>query len=331
MHILQALRERKSEQALYETCTYLSSSNTDGLEAEWIAILSEIGMSSRILNSKDLWIQCLHDIKSLLDADAIDVTEALVCTTKLYLLYIKAASPIANSIPQLRARVIEHFPKGVKLSYKGVMVFEKIMPEPSDDQLYDMAHRILSGFIKLLHSHHPLTGNAIEFIARKKLTIPCVQVWPAPSPQEAAKGDPVWFVWGTIMLYFPNDLYISVAWSLFCHKYKKKDKMERIGLLVGCASCACEATHASSMVDTSTSGWTTTEAEIIDNISQLALDLWASHNPASFERKPEPVSPSPVDVFLDFLPTRTKNNTMSYNEDITPGAIKIIHVGTKYS
>lgn len=330
MHILQALRERKSEQALFETCTYLSSGNTDALEDEWIAVLAEIGMSGpsgvASAGTKDLWTQCMYDVKSLIDCDAIDVTDALICTTKLYLLYIRTATPISASLAQLRARVIDHFPAGTRLSYKGVMLYDQIIPdEVSGAELHEFAHRILSGFIKLFHSHSPLTASAVEFIARKKMVIPCKRVWPAPNPQEAAKGDPVWFVWGAVLLYFPNDFFVQVAWSLYSKGWKKKDKMERLGLLVGTAACATYDSNmdvslrASDMIDSGSTGWTSSEAAVIENISQLAPDLWASHSPPKMAGTLAPTTPStatiptinPSDVLEDFIPLRIDSKPAS--------------------
>jgi hypothetical protein len=326
MHILQALRERKSEQALFETCTYLSSSNTDALEDEWIAVLAEIGMSGAggvaSAGTKDLWTQCIYDVKALIDSDAIDVTDALICTTKLYLLYIRTATPISASLAQLRARVLEHFPAGTRLSYKGVMLYDQIIPDEASAgaELHEFAHRILSGFIKLFHNHSPLTASAVEFIARKKIVIPCKRVWPAPNPQEAAKGDPVWFVWGAVLLYFPNDFFVQVAWSLYSKGWKKKDKMERLGLLVGTAACVTYDPHldaslrASDMIDTGSSGWTSSEAAVIENISQLAPDLWASHSPPpKISTASAPSLPSnaaqinPADVLEEFVPLRIES------------------------
>jgi hypothetical protein len=326
MHIIKAIRERKSEQALYETCVYLSSSNVSALEEEWIAVLSEIGMSREVQTAKELWVQCLYDVKALVDADALDVTDALVCTTKLYLLYVKTAMPHVTSLPQLRARVIDYFPSGVKLSYKGVTMFEQIIPDDSDAELHQAAHRILSGLIKLFHTHNVLTSDAVEFIARKKLVIKCRKVWPAPTPAEASKGDSVWFTWGALLLYFVNDPYVQVAWLLFCHKYKKKDKMERLGLLVGAASCCTRTSLSedieSDMIDQSTVGWTKAEASIIENISDLAADLWAAHVPtgntgaatvatatvaaSSSKKQTQQTQQTQHDVLMDFRPTRAR-------------------------
>lgn len=337
MHILQAFRERKSDQALFETCTYLAKGDTDSLEDEWIAILSEIGMSRETPKVKELWSQCMYDVKALIDADAIDVTDALVCTTKLYLLYVRTAAPISNSLAQLRIRVIKHFPAGARLAYKGVLLFDTIIPEETDKELHDFAHRILSGFIKLFHTHDPMTANAVEFIARKKMCIPCKRVWPTPDPQEAAKGDPVWFVWGAILLYFPNDLYVHVAWTLFGHKIKEKSKkqpkMERLGLLVGAAACAAYDKPVDSvdtdMIEDASANWTTNEANVIDNIYQLAPDLWASHSPPQDPKQRASLGEGksttktglgddtqgklssvdmPDDVLMDFVPLKRNNH-----------------------
>ena len=277
MHILQALREKKSDQALFETCNYLASRNTSTLEDEWIAILGEVGMSTNVGRDKALWTQCVNDVKLLVDADELEVTDALVCTTKLYLLYQRTARPITDSLSKLRERVIDHFPTETRLSYKGVNLFESILPEETEEnkEIVKFYHRILSGFIKLFHDKNPVTPEAIEFIARKKVNVPLKAIWPSPSPQEAAKEDPVWFTWGAILLYFPNDLYVSVAWTLFSHNWRRKYKMERIGLLVGAAACAVN--NGSSELVSST--WNREETAVIENIFNLAPDLWASHSP----------------------------------------------------
>ena len=272
MHILQALREKKSDQALFQTCTYLATNDTDALEDEWIAVLSEIGMSSSLVTSKFLWIQMLAEVSSLIEAEALDITDALVFTTKLYLLYQRTATSSPDSLTRLRSQVIDHFPDNVQLSYKGISLFSQILPSEENEELHAFGHRILSGFIKLFHGKHASTANAVEFIARKKCAIKLPKVWPAPNPQEAGKGDPVWFVWGAVMLYFPNDIYVQTAWSLFCLRWKKKYKMERLGLLVGAAACVTNSANTSAP-------WTSEEIKVIENINVLAPDLWAAHTP----------------------------------------------------
>ena len=344
MHILQALRERKSDQALFETCSYLSANNTEALEDEWVAILAEIGMSAALTASKHLWIQLIDDLLFLVTADAIDVTDALICTTKLYLLYQRTATSTADSIARLRARVIEHFPPDARLSYKGVHLFQQILPEANGDeaaaQLHDFAHRILSGFIKLFHGQHTMTGNAIEFIARKKMAIPLPRVWPSPNPQESGRGDPVWFTWGALLLYFPNDLFVQTAWTLFSLRWKNKYKMERLGLLVGAGSCAATDTNASAT-------WTHDEVAIIENLAQLAPDLWAAHTPpppmkstatltstvspimGGFQDDNVGISKSDnFDIISDFVPRVTQQAARCESSDSTPDEhqVKIINI-----
>lgn len=300
MHILQASRGKKSDQALFETCNYLAARNTTALEDDWLSILAEIGMSPSIGQDKVLWIQCVHDVKMLVDADELDITDALVCTTKLYLLYQRIAGPVTDSIAKLRERVIDQFPTDSRLSYKGINLFESILPEETDanKEIIKFCHRILSGFIKLFYDKNPVTPEAIEFIARKKVSIPLKSVWPAPSPQEAAKQDPVWLVWGAMLLYFPNDLYVSASWALFSHNWRRKYKNERLGLLVGAAACAV-SNNQSELVHTS---WSRDEAGVIDNIQNLAADLWASHSPPP----PATVGGSAAGFSLDqFIPRRT--------------------------
>jgi hypothetical protein len=290
MHILQALREKKSDQALFQTCTYLATNDTDALEDEWIAVLGEIGMSSSLVTSKFLWIQMLAEVSSLIEAEALDITDALVFTTKLYLLYQRTATSSPDSLTRLRSQVIDHFPDNVQLSYKGVSLFAQILPSDENEELHAFGHRILSGFIKLFHGKHASTANAVEFIARKKCAIKLPKVWPAPNPQEAGKGDPVWFVWGAVLLYFPNDIYVQVAWSLFCLRWKKKYKMERLGLLVGAAACVTSSANTSAP-------WTSEEIKVIENINLLAPDLWAAHTPPPVmpAQNPYPQQPSRSD------------------------------------
>jgi len=291
MHLLQALRERKSDQALFQTCTYLSINNTDGLEDEWINIIAEIGMSGVLESSKQLWIQTILDLKTLIDAESIDIADALVMTTKLYLLYQRCATSVPDSLARLRDKVIDHFPNDARLSYKGVSLFEHIIPE-SDKDLHEFTHRILAGLIKLFHGNHVDAGRAVEFIARKKCVIPLPRVWPAPSPQEAARGDPIWFMWGAVMLYFPNDVYIQIAWSFFTLRWKRKYKMERLGLLVGSAMCAASS-------NTTVSMWTAEEGYVIEIIAHIAPDLWAAHTPPQLPNThPKPAETNILDTFM---------------------------------
>ena len=325
MHILQALRERKSDQALYETCTYLAKNDTEALEDEWISILAEIGLSSSLASSSSCgpWMQCVSDVKTLVDADAIDVTDAIVLTTKLYLLYIRTVSPRCDSLPKLREKVIEHFPQGGRLSYKGAILYEDIIPPETDKDLHEFAHRILSGFIKLFHGHHPNATDAIEFIARKKVVISMKKVWPAPTPQEAAKGDPVWFAWGAVLLYFPNDTYIQTAWSLFSQRWKRKHKMERLGMLVG--STCCAVTTEKSVTD----AWTKEEMKVIENISQLAPDLWASHSPPAPIKSPQRGPLESHEVLTEFIPRTIKTQTTTTNHDDQEShttSVKVINI-----
>jgi hypothetical protein len=295
MHILQALREKKSDQSLFQTCTYLATNNTDALEDEWIAVLAEVGMSSQLYSSKTLWMQLLADLQYCIQLDALDITDALVLTTKLYLLYQRTATSIPDSLTRLRAQVIDHFPDNVQLSYKGIMLFSQILPGEEAEELHAFGHRILSGFIKLFYSKHPATANAVEFIARKKCAIQLPKVWPAPNPQEAGRGDPVWFVWGAVLLYFPNDIYIQTAWTLFCLRWKKKYKMERLGLLVGSAVCATNTNDVAM-------SWTHDELKVIEHIAHLAPDLWAAHTPPHLQQRVDPESNSDSSEDTDPLP-----------------------------
>jgi hypothetical protein len=273
--LFDAMIDQNSADALMFTCNHLRAGTLSIMEADWIAMSALIG-KRHVLPFGGLWSNINKEIVEVLESDDVSVVNAILCTTKLMLLYKRC---IASSgihimhISTLRTRVVAHFPENGTLSNSGLSKYNIIMPitEASQESVDTLmfCHRILAGFSKLF-AEEKLDDIrlSLEYISKKKIPIVMNTVWPCPDEEEAQRGDLCWFLWGMLGCYYGRDL-ISNNLKLFIWEWKRSLRNDRIGLLWGIAH----------ILNTNvTSEWTYQEKTIIERVTDSAEELWKQSN-----------------------------------------------------
>lgn len=264
--LFKCMIENDSKEGLYLTCRYLKTFKTDDLENAWIMMTSYIGKHVNSDGSGAIWYAINSDLIKLIESDKVRVPDALVMTTKLFLLYQKVATHKRTEEPikQLRDKVINNFPETAALSSTGTQQFARILPSITEES-YIFYSRILASLTRLMvENETDCMRDSLEFLTRKKNKMILPNNWPTPNIKEGKKGDAIWFLWGALLLYY-NDDKVATFWKLFLNNWKASMKEERIGLLWGFPYC----------INNNTSSlWMKEDLHIIDKIVTLAPALW---------------------------------------------------------
>jgi len=229
---------------------------------------SHIGKLITASHGCDTWVHINAEMYKLLESDRLSVTNALVLTAKLFLLFQKVNKLYKEeTVKVLRNLIIDNFPEGAMLSYSGLQKFSRIIPS-IDDDAYPFYNRILAGLTRLLSENEIDTLRiSLEYLTRKKNKMSMPNIWPAPSIKESKKGDPVWFLWGYLLLHF-DDQNIATNFNLFSWNYQGH-KVSRYGLLWGAPYLL--RTNVATL-------WTKEELIIIEKVKGIAKSLWEEIN-----------------------------------------------------
>jgi hypothetical protein len=297
--LLDAVLTDNSSDAMSITCAYLHDGMIAALEDEWIAISAYIGKTFGLAFG-GLWTIVNKYIIQLLVADELDVTSVFLCTTKLLLLYKRCKQHMCSSlqlnVATLRSKVIKFFPEDAGLSSAGIKRYIRILPyheaslnmktnkdkleygnntqRNEDDESRSTLHldmyckRILAGLSKLMiEKKYDDIRNSIEYISKKKVRVPLLDKWPAPTIDDAEKGDMCWFLWGALSCFYGEDL-VATNYKLFTWNWRKSSRNERLGLLLGLPY----------IIDTNVSAeWTYNEISIMERVESSATELWAEY------------------------------------------------------
>jgi len=299
-----AITDNDSTQALYITCLYVIKSQFSYLEDEWIAMSSHIGKRESMPFGRS-WIDANKLLLEIIEASEFHIQSALLCTTKLMLLNQRDIDPIITArVNKLRETVIGCFPERAMLSISGREVFQKLLPNDTDDT-YMFYNRILAGFSKIIEEEQwDNYRNGLEYISRKKLNLPLRQQWPAPTESDAEGGDPCWFLWTMILLIYPMNEIIATHLKLFCLNWRKSIRNERIGLLWGIPYVL---DIYNELV------WTDSELSIFEKVKGITAELW---NFALNETKKQTINDE-LKEYSEFEPTE-KKSLHSFYESFLP-------------
>jgi len=270
MELYTSMLKGDSTAGLYKTCDYIKNNAFDKLEEEWINMTAHIG---KLLgpDAADTWMHVNAELINMIESDKLSVTNSLVMTAKLYLLF-QRVNKIYNeeSIKALRDKIIDNFPDDAMLSYAGLQQFSRILPS-IDDETYPFYNRILAGLT------HLLAQNAVEdirmsleYLTRKKMKMPLPNIFPAATLKEAKKGDPAWFLWGAILLHFDEEK-VATNFKLFTWNFQGAvgQRNARVGLLWGLAYCI--RSNVSVI-------WNKEELKVIERVKGVARQLWEEMN-----------------------------------------------------
>jgi hypothetical protein len=257
--------DRDSTQALYLTCSYIIKKQYSFLEDEWINMSSHIGKKDAMPFGKT-WNIINKDLVELIESDEFHIQKALLCTTKLMLLNQRDIDTHKTMhVQRLRNMIIGCFPDKASLSEVGKQMFQRILP-PENHEHYSFYNRILAGFSKLFSDeNYDDMHNGLEYISRKKLILPMINIWPAPSDTDASIGDPCWLLWGALLLYYKNNENIATNFKLFSSNWRKNIRNDRIGLLWGIPYCIQESTETI---------WTDHDITIFEKVKNITSELW---------------------------------------------------------
>lgn len=266
--LVNAIIQGKSDHALYLTCQFIHNGLHTEIENVFIEVSSRVGMYS-LMPYVATWNIINTQLQELIDSDEFDITNVLKMTTMLSLLhqrlYILAdGKEVRQTQAKLRKEVLDYFPENARLTSRGADLFSHIIPETPD--LNAFVHRILSGFLHLFEKKkaHELY-TCLTYLSKRQINIPLPNTWPAPDEQNAKTGDPIWLLWGMILLYF-NNQNVATNWKLFCCNWRKKFKSKRTGLLIGIAHTFSE--QRNDLV------WSKHDEHVLENVHKLASELW---------------------------------------------------------
>lgn len=311
------------ERALFECGTLLSNASReearegpgpsamDVFEDTIIQCLSVIGEAlsetADVPPAADLWGEVLKEAVDLIQSDRLLVRQALVLVTKISLLMRRLEhGRIRGNIAKIREKVISEFPDGAVLSNAGAAMFKSILPPANDPGLSEeraFAERILAGLSRLWSGSGTesvgLARASIEYLSRKKiiLAVGTIDGWPAPSREEAHKGDVIWLLWGASLLFSDR---VASAWRLFTWNYKAKCRNTRIGLLWG-------STYLMNAFRARSARWAPDEEYLIERVNKEAANLWKQLGGSGPRRKGlenlgRLSSLDSLDVFDEFMP-----------------------------
>lgn len=269
--LVDAIRRGQSDVALYTTCLYVHHGFHSELEDVFIHMCAQIGEQST-LPFVATWFHVCQELLKLVENDEMHISDIFRMTTMLSLLHQRIAVQNSDTSNrpfkrhQLKKEIMDYFPEKARLSYRGMEVFDRIIPKTPED-LNAFVHRVLAGFTRLFDQKmvHEVY-QSIVYISKRRLQLPLPSAWPAPDEEMAKQGDPIWLLWGMVLLYF-HSADVATTWKLFCHNFKKKYKTQRLGLLYG----------VSFLLDVATNPliWTPQEEHILQKVKDMAPTLWA--------------------------------------------------------
>lgn len=266
--VVQAVLQGESDNAVYWTCMCLHKQHHLGLEDAWIELSARIGAKTT-MPFRSTWMYINRCLLQLVQGDQWHVSDAIQMTGMLFVLQHRqlSADPVKCNFAGLRKEILDLFPNGALLSYRGQQQFARIL-SPVGSAAHDFKHRVLAGMGRLVESQDSANlHRALEYISRKKMQIPLPNVWPAPTTELADKGDPVWFLWGSMLLSFPGNEDLNCLWELYKHQWRPGGKGTRAGLLWGVAHLLNEGVSDI---------WSPEEAKVLDKAGKIAPKLWAS-------------------------------------------------------
>lgn len=270
--LMDAIRQGQSDVALYTTCLYVHHQLHTELEDVYIRLCAQIGEQST-LPFVATWSHVCSELLKLVESDEMHIADILRMTTMISLLHKRLMVQNNDEMRnpkfkrhQVKKEIMDYFPEKARLSYRGMEVFERIIPKTPED-LNAFVHRVLAGFMRLFEQKmvHEVY-QSIVYISKRRLQLPLPSAWPSPDEEIAKQGDPVWLLWGMVLLYFQS-VDVATNWRLFCQNFKKKHKVQRLGLLYGISFQLDVATNP--MV------WTPQEEHILQKIKDMAPTLWA--------------------------------------------------------
>ena len=270
MRLVDAITTGKSDVALYMTCMYVHQQLHTELEDVFIQLVAQIGEQSS-LPFVATWSQVCQQLWTLIESDECHIADMFALTTMISLLYKRLSVTAATVAPtmkrqQVKKEILEYFPEKARLSYRGADVFDAIVPKSPED-LNGFVHRILAGFTRLFEQKqiHEVYQSLV-YLSKRRLQLPLPTVWPAPDEETAKQGDPIWLLWGMVLLYFRTS-DVATNWKLFCHNFRKKHKVQRLGLLYGISFYLDVATNVPV--------WTPQEEITLKKVREMAPALWA--------------------------------------------------------
>jgi hypothetical protein len=268
--LVLAIVQGESDNAMYWTCMCLGNGNHAQLEDAWIEVTARIG-ARQVMPFKETWAAVNRALLEVLKADALHVSDAIAMTGMLYLLYHRTnaagGAGSAEHFSKLRKEILDFFPEGAMLSYRGQQQFARILSH-TGSETHAFMHRVLAGLGRLLEKEDSLNlHRALEYISRKKVQLKLPHVWPAPSTQLADKGDPVWFLWGAMLCLLPNDAHVATLWELYQYNWRTGAKTARAGLLWGVAHMLQAGVGYV---------WRKEELDVLERARGVAPELWAS-------------------------------------------------------
>jgi hypothetical protein len=269
------------EKSLYNTCIFLIENNKiEVLEETLIFICSYIGTFINIFNIHKL-NDVIESTLKIINNDNININDYFILITKMCILcdiYIKNPTIKSGTIPlpQLRKRLDRVFNDDIKLNASGLAKFNTIVP-PIDSEIYPVALKIITSFIKLLrilettcsdkksdiYEMSILFRDSFDYIIRKKYAIQtkfCLN-----------DHDTIYFLWGFINCLY-HEPFILNYYKLFCYNNlsnNKSLKNQRAGLIYGCAV----AVIYSYKKDISSS-WNSNEILILNKMNEISLTLF---------------------------------------------------------
>lgn len=288
--LTEAIVHGKSDVALYLTCVYIHNQWCNELEDVFIHMCARIGEQAT-LPFVTTWTLVCERLFKLIQGDEYHIVDVLTMTTMLSLLHKRVAIQNVHENSrtmkrqQVKKEILEYFPEKARLSHRGTEVFDRIITKTPAD-LNAFVHRILAGFMRLfeLKQVHEVYQSLV-YISKRRVQLPLPHTWPAPDEETAKQGDPIWLLWGMMLLYFGTS-DVATNWKLFCHNFKKKHKVQRLGLLYGISFGMDVATNPLL--------WTPQEEHVLWKIKEVAPTLWADfleQNQSSPATADEPESP----------------------------------------
>ncbi len=350
--LFEAFRSLNYSKGLQLTCIYLKESKTALLEEEWITMTSFIGRhnigesSGLICNA---WQETNYELWDLVRGDVIDVKNALVVTTKLFMIMkrlndLDIIEKELKSLTELRSLILEYFPSDVHETPEIVERYMKILPNKNNEELYNFCIRVLNGLENLVRNSQWFELSlALEYFCRKKYTIPLVKIFPAINEMEAKFGDTHWFMWGFFLCVFSpknNNKNIATNFSLFKWKWKRSGKFDRLGLLAGTAFTADNKNviKTSDMRTMITKAldipvWTSQESSIIDNVSFMYKDLWLQLFVDDSDEEEHLIEETVKFEDIEFMPRikEDEHNKYPYLSNYVPETKEVIYTSSKKS
>ena len=308
--LIDAIVHGKSDVALYLTCMYLHEKLHTELEDVFIQLCAQIGEKSS-LPFVATWQHVCKKLWDLIESDECHISDVMIMTTMLSLLYKRLEIQNAEESKkfkrqQVKKEILEYFPEKARLSYRGMEVFEKIIPKAPED-LNAFVHRILAGFMRLFEQKqvHEVFQSLV-YLSKRRLQLPLPTTWPAPEEEIAKQGDPIWLLWGMILLYF-NSSDVATNWRLFCQNFKKKHKGQRLGLLYGISFHLDVATNP--LI------WTPQEENTLWKVTEMAPSLWADFLQHKKDESVEDAESEGEDLLTYFEPRGTQRQYEAHTHE----------------